>query len=165
MTDCTLGVLCFMSMVSLFPPFISSVFPVTYCVCFGQAMLLETWKLYFPPIKLPLWKSIQCLKALSESFKALAINLAFFLHQRPGVTVWKENIVGRLWMPRFGLKHHLMHVFLLDGLFGWIAGILADAFSPEIHFGFPGSFFFFSSTWRWNLSLFYKNVVKYLTEY
>lgn len=58
---------------------------------FGQAMLLETWKLYFPPIKLALWKSIQCLKVHYESFKALTIHSAFFLHQKPGVTVWKEH--------------------------------------------------------------------------
>lgn len=116
-TDCTLGVLSFMSLVRSFPTFISSVFPVTYCVCFGQAMLLETWKLYFPPIKLPLWKSIQCLKVLCESFKTLTIHSAFFLHQKPGDTVWKENIAGRLRMPRFGLKHHLMHLFFLDSLF------------------------------------------------
>lgn len=93
---------------------------------FSQAMLLETWKLYFPPIKLALWKSIQCLKVLCESFKALTIHSAFFLHQKPGVTVWKENIESRLRMPRFGLKHDLLHLFLLDGLFSWLASLLGD---------------------------------------
>lgn len=118
-TDFTLEALCFMSMVRSSPLFYQCLSSNILCL-FRLAMLLETWKLYFPPIKLSLWKSIHCLKVLCESFKALTVHSAFLLHPKPEVTVWKESIVGRLRMPRFGLKDHLIHLFLLDALFSWM---------------------------------------------